>query len=433
MIQSKSGQVTPQLKNTSSAPNNLETMATKIKELQAMLTQKEGPNKTDNDEDDEDIVYPFDPIDIDEVRNHSSSSSETESDHESVNSAKDSPFLSTIGGHKFRDNGAISFRCHDTDDDNESWCDANKAITNVGKKVFNTYVKENKLKKASYNPVSVKPVSKKDLRKVANKAKAKQNVEKVMLKITNKRRSLEGVIYKVMTDDLKETWKTKNEIGPHFDRLVTEYVERQSSGQSSDTSKQRQSSGQSSDTSKSPKKSKQPKKKTIASKSPKKSKQPKKKTIASKSPKKSKQPKKKTTASKSPKKSIQPKKKTTVSKTTKKRKVLEPKKKQPVKDKPFVCRLNHKQYQTYKAESDKNWFADNQRFGNSVCFICKKSIQSKSNDDNFVPSTAKPAYICINSTKNCKKCLCHFCCAKLMVSDTTTNAQNNRRSTRKRS
>ena len=107
--------------------------------------------------------------------------------------------------------------------------------------------------------------------------------------------------------------------------------------------------------------------------------------------------------------------------------------KQDKREKPFCCRLNHRNFLSYKAESNKKWFGEKQRFEKSECFICKKNIGTKSTNDTFVPSVSKPAYICVNSTKDCKKCVCHFCCVKLMINDNSSDTNNNRRSKRKRS
>ena len=357
------------------------------KDVEMKINENEGIKNPRDTEDS--IVYPFKPTDPEEVDSCGLSSS-TESELESVNSAKDNPFLSTIGGHKFRDDGAILFRCHDTDDDNESWCNSNKAITNVGKKVFEKYVNSKNLKKKTYTPQSIKPASKKDLRRLANINKAKQDVKKVMLKIVERRKAKNGDMYKVLTEDLKHTWETIESIGPEFCQLMNEYNQKQSSStiDAEETESQKKNLD---------------------------------KTSKETAPKRSQNSQKRKNESTQD----TAKNKSTKRKGTKKRT-------EPYKEKPFVCRLNHKQYQTYKAESDKKWFEEKQRFGNSMCFICKKNIQSTKTDHNFVPSSAKPAYICVNSTKNCKKCLCHYCCVKLMINDTTTD-KSNRRSRRNRS
>ena len=130
-----------------------------------------------------------------------------------------------------------------------------------------------------------------------------------------------------------------------------------------------------------------------------------------------------TTKTKSKKKSVQSKA------TPKKADLKKVKEKVP---KVFCCKLNHKDFRSYKAESDKKWFGEKQRFEKSECFICKKIIGTNNETNTFVPSTSKPAYICVNSTKNCIKCLCHFCCAKSMIDDKSDKTNNNRRSKRNR-
>ena len=81
----------------------------------------------------------------------------------------------------------------------------------------------------------------------------------------------------------------------------------------------------------------------------------------------------------------------------------------------FKCKNNHKDFASYKAESNKNWFSANKRFAGSTCFICKISFSDEKSKDSFVPSATTPGYICLNSTKNCRKCLCNNCCVKAML------------------
>ena len=364
--------------------DNVEKLAEKIKQLEALLDERS--KRAISDE--ELAIKMFPRIDPDEVIVQSS---DTETEDPSVNSGKDKPFLSKIGNHKSKKNGVILFRCHDTDDENDSWCDADKAVTNVGKKEFRRYVKVNKLKQKTYTPVDVKPikpVGKKDLKRMANLSKGKANVSTIITKIIGKRRTNDGEKYKVLTEDLRATWKTIDEIGPDFSQLITEYDDPDRRDEESDV----------------PKSNKKKKKEKRKKKSPTKKKAQSKKNDG-----------------------------TVSTKHKQSSKTSENKDSELKAKKDFCCRLNHKKFQSYKAEGDKKWFGENQRFDNSECFICKKNIGIKPKNDNFVPSVAKPAYICVNSTRNCKKCLCHFCCVKLMINDDSDNNNKNRRSTRSRS
>ena len=107
-------------------------MAEKIRKLEAMLNDT--VRRTDTlEEVDMNKLFPRE--DPDEIRSYTPT--DPSSDDLSVNTSKDKPFLPGIGGHTLKENGAISFRCHDTDDHNESWCLADKAITNVGKNLKN--------------------------------------------------------------------------------------------------------------------------------------------------------------------------------------------------------------------------------------------------------------------------------------------------------
>ena len=208
----------PAVSDNRSVNSNVEKMAEKIRNLEAMLNDT--VRRTDTLEE-VDINKLFPREDPEEIRSYTQT--DTSSDDLSVNTAKDKPFLTGIGGHTFKENGAILFRCHDTDDDNESWCLADKAITNVGKKLFKKYVEDNKLKKTSYTPATVKPISKKNLKKLANISQSKANNSKNIIKIIETRRTNDGDKYKVICQDLTTTWKTNNQIGPNFMQLINEF------------------------------------------------------------------------------------------------------------------------------------------------------------------------------------------------------------------
>ena len=424
--------------NVCNANNNVEKMAQKIKQLEAILNERNKRAISD----DEIAMKMFPPIDPDEVVPQSS---DTETEAASVNSANDKPFLSKIGDHRSKTNGLILFRCHDTDDENDSWCDADKAVTNVGKKEFKRYVKINKLKEQTYTPATAQPVKavgKKDLKRLANISKGKSNGSKVITKIIEKRKTNNGQKYKVITEDLQVTWKTMDEMGPDYTKLITEYDDMMKNLEQTKTKSPK----------KSPKKSPNKNKKTTKTKGTQKRKQSSNnKANEGGTPKRKQSSNKKANEGGTPKRKQSSKNKANEGGTAKRKKSSNNKaneggtatRKQSSKNKaneggtakpskPFCCRLNHKKYQSYKAEGDKKWFGPNQRFDNSQCFICKKNIGIKPTDDNFVPSVAKPAYICVNSTKNCKKNLCHFCCAKLMINDNSENTNKTRRSTRTR-
>ena len=202
--------------------NNVEQMAEKIKQLELILNERSKRDIADEMA----AIKMFPTIDPDEVVIAESSDTDTEAP--TLNSGEDKPFLSIIGDHRSKKNGLILFRCHDTDDENDSWCDADKAITNVGKKEFRRYIKLNKLKQKTYAPVTVKPtkpVGKKDLKRMANLSKEKAVVS--MTKIIEKRKTNAGEKYKVLMEDLGSTWKTIDEIGPDFRQLITEYDDQQ--------------------------------------------------------------------------------------------------------------------------------------------------------------------------------------------------------------
>ena len=92
-------------------------MAAKIRKLEAMLNDT--VRRTDTlEEVDMNKLFPSE--DPDEIRSYTQT--DLSSDLCSVNTAQDKPFLTGIGGHTFKQNGAILFRCCDTDDENESWC-----------------------------------------------------------------------------------------------------------------------------------------------------------------------------------------------------------------------------------------------------------------------------------------------------------------------
>ena len=214
--------------------DNLEQMAEKIRKLQAMLNDKSKMTISD----DEVAKKMFPTTDPDEVPGQSGD--EIETDSPSVNSSSHTPFLSKVGDHKTKENGLILFRCHDTDDENESWCDADKAVTNVGKKEFRWYVNDNNLNKTAYTPVAVKPVKpvgKKDMKRMANMSKVRADVSKFMSKIIERRQTNDGEKYKVLTDDLRATWKTIDDIGPDFCRLINEFNAKKSNDVPKPTSK----------------------------------------------------------------------------------------------------------------------------------------------------------------------------------------------------
>ena len=197
--------------------NDVNKMAQKIQELEQMLRDTV-KRTTTLEEVDMNFLFPNE-----EEENKSSSKSNTDTKILSVNTADDTPFLSKISEHKFKQNGAILFLCQDSDEDNETWCDANKAITNVGTKTFKKYVSENNLKKKTYTPTFAKNVTKTQVKSNANKSKIKAGASKDMIKIIGKRKAKKGVMYKVVAKDLTENWKTIEEIGSDYPRLLNEY------------------------------------------------------------------------------------------------------------------------------------------------------------------------------------------------------------------
>ena len=361
--------------NDESELNDVDKMAAKIKQLEKMLCETVERTKKMEDVD-MDKLFPKE--NVDDVEEYSSSSDEAKSTVSSVNTADDTPFLSKIGEHKFKQNGAILFLCQDSDEDNETWCDANKAVTNVGQKTFRKYVSDNNLKKASYAPTFGKTITKQQAKSSANKSKINAVDSKELIKITEKRTSQKGDMYKVIAKDLSEEWYTVTEIGSDYSRLLKEYEESVEQ-------------------------------------------QVKKRKIRDEAKNNQAIPKRKTR-----KREVQPKpKQTNTKKKDSQKKIDKPPKK-------FFCRLNHRDYNSYKAEPSKTWFGENQRFDKSQCFICKRNIGTKQQPDCFVPTVTKPAYICVNSTKECKKCLCFHCCSFLMINDKSKEVKNNRRSTRKK-
>ena len=197
--------------------NDVNKIAQKIEELEQMLRDTV-KRTTTLEEVDMNFLFPNE-----EEENKSSSKSNTDTEISSVNTADDTPFLSKISEHKFKQNGAILFLCQDSDEDNETWCDANKAITNVGTKTFKKYVSENNLKKKTYTPTFAKNVTKTQVKSNANKSKIKAGASKDMIKIIGKRKAKKGVMYKVVAKDLTEKWKTIDEIGSDYPRLLNEY------------------------------------------------------------------------------------------------------------------------------------------------------------------------------------------------------------------
>ena len=61
------------------------------------------------------------------------------------------------------------------------------------------------------------------MKRMANMSKVRADVSKFMTKIIERREINDGGKYKVLTDDQRATWKTIDDIGLDFCRLINEF------------------------------------------------------------------------------------------------------------------------------------------------------------------------------------------------------------------
>ena len=316
---------------------------------------------------------------LDEVPKHSDTT-ESESD----NSTDDEPFYSVIADHKLHDNGSYKFLCKDDAGATMIWCDYINALTNVGKKVMRKYVKEHSLDKSKYLSKTDQPRKKSETRKSVNKRQLQLKETVTFTKILQTKQTNNGVMYKVMKSDLTSGWFKKKELEDH-NHLFDEYKKQT--------------------------KENEPKKRvTTEARKPGKQKT---KSIQ----RNRKRAKTSDAHSKKSKKSNSKEKNKTETGTID----------QNEKESVFICKLHHLKFESFKAEGNKKWFSVNQRFSGVKCHKCRVSISDSANDNCFVPKNSSPAYICINSIKGCKKCLCNKCCIELTMKGAETG---NKRTTR---
>ena len=287
------------------------------------------------------------------------------------------------------------------------------------------------------------------IRSIIQKKKKIIEEEREILKIVDKRMNKDGLYYKVIYSDKTTEWVNKRS-------LIVDGYEKLKEFDARDETESEEDSGTDDEshyskealphrTLKTPPKPKKP----LAEKEPR---------NATKKKSKLKKTKQATTTKRTPrkasnqqkynkkKKSI-PKKKQTPKKVPETKKVKITKKRITTKNVPSTkkaraarkvrtpakitcCQLNHRSYSSFKEEINKAWFAKNQLFQNSSCFICHIKIEDAKTDNNTVPTANKPCFICVNShTKNCKKCLCNSCYTKI-VNEQSAN-ESGRRSNRR--
>ena len=344
---------------------------------------------------------------LDKVPTPSSSSlSETESE----NSSQDNPFYSKITDHLMAHDGSYRFQCQDEDDTARVWCDYGKAVINVGRKTMHQYIRKNSLEKQRYQPIVDKPRMKSNTRKTANKKQLNASKEVKLFKVVKSKKTNEGTMYKVERSDSSKVWLKVDELYD-YPHLLQEFRQE---NKEKEKARKRKRKSQNKSNKDNDGTSGQVKKTTRNKKT-----NPKAAKVAN--PKKtSKQTKKrKTDLSKDKDKTSEV---GNVSQTLPKNN----------KDTVFICKLHHLSFESFKAEGDKKWFSANQRFDGSKCHQCKIVISDCANEKNFVPKISCPAYICINSIKGCKKCLCNKCCVNLMMKDTGTAKTRTTRSSRSR-
>lgn len=342
------------------------------------------------------------------------------SDTESENSAQDEPFYSEISSHLLANDGSYKFLCQDEDDTARVWCDYGPAVINVGRKTMHQYIRKHSLEKERYEPIVDKPQMKSNTRKTANKKQLKAHQELKLIKVLKSKKTNDGTMYKIEKSDSTKCWFKLDELHD-YPHLLEEFRQE---------SKDQERKQKVSDIRRKQKpKSQNTKKKKLDKSNKGRTSGQGQKTPRNTDRRVAKMSDSKKTSTTRQKRKIDSSKET--NKTSEVGSVSDAHPKNN-KDSVFICRLHHLSFDSFKAEGNKKWFSANQRFDGVKCHQCKMLISDSANDNCFVPKISCPAYICINSIKGCKKCLCNKCCVDLMMKDTGTAKTRTTRSGRSR-